>query len=384
MSKWEKVRLGDVATVISGSTPKTNETSYWGGDINWVTPAEIADDTVYIYETQRKITEKAVVEGSMRLIPEGTVLLTSRAPIGKVAIAGTDMYCNQGFKNLLCSDEIHNKYLYWFLKGKNDYLNSLGRGATFKEISKVIVEDIQVPLPTKNDQILIAREFDAVSELIALQKRQLQELNQLIKSVFYEMFGDPITNDRGWEFKSFEQIGTISNGGTPSRSNKSFYNGDINWFSAGELNSRYLIESKEKITTAALESSSAKLFEENSMLIGMYDTAAFKLGILTKKSSCNQACANIAVNKDLVNIEWLYDCCILMRNHFLTNRRGVRQKNLTLGMIKSFLLPVPPLSLQNQYADIVSQIESQKSLVKQSIDETQRLFDSLMSKYFDD
>ena len=261
---------------------------------------------------------------------------------------------------------------------------SVAKGASYPAVSNSDVYGTLIPLPPLDIQKKIARELDTVSELLKLRKQQLEELDQLIKSVFYEMFGDPVTNERGWEVKPFDQIGTLNSGGTPPRSNSSFFNGDINWFSAGELNSRYLHESKEKITISALSSSSAKLFDENSMLIGMYDTAAFKLGILTSKSSSNQACANIAVNKNLVNIEWLYDCCKLMRDFFLSNRRGVRQKNLTLGMIRSFEIPVPPLPIQDKFADIVTQIESQKALIKKAINETQLLFDSLMSKYFDD
>ena len=143
MSSWEWVRLGSVCEVVSGSTPSTTNTALWDGDIKWITPAEIRDDSYFIYDTERHISEKA----GLKLMPAGTVLLSSRAPIGKVAIAGSKMCCNQGFKNLICSDRIHNRYLYFLLKSQTQYLNSLGRGATFKEISKSIVENIEVPLP---------------------------------------------------------------------------------------------------------------------------------------------------------------------------------------------------------------------------------------------
>ena len=109
-------------------------------------------------------------------------MLSSRAPIGKVAIAGVEMYCNQGFKNLICSDRIYNRYLYHFLKGKTDYLNSLGRGATFKEISKSIVEDIEIPLLPLEQQRKIAVVLDKVSDLIAKRRQQLDKLDELVKS----------------------------------------------------------------------------------------------------------------------------------------------------------------------------------------------------------
>ena len=97
------VRLGDVCEVVSGSTPKTTVKEYWDGNFKWITPAELRSDSYIVYDTERHVTELAIKETGLKSFPEGTVLLSSRAPIGKVAIAGCEMYCNQGFKNLICS-----------------------------------------------------------------------------------------------------------------------------------------------------------------------------------------------------------------------------------------------------------------------------------------
>ena len=136
-SKWEYKKLGEVCTVVSGSTPKTQIEDYWNGNHFWITPAEL-DGSTYVTKSDRLLTDLAIEKTNLTLMPAGTVLLSSRAPIGKVAITTVPMYCNQGFKNFICSPAVHNKYLYWFLKGKTDYLNSLGRGATFKEISTLV------------------------------------------------------------------------------------------------------------------------------------------------------------------------------------------------------------------------------------------------------
>ena len=114
-------RLGDICEIVSGSTPKTGIGEFWNGDIKWITPAEINDESFILNDSVRKITELAVSKTGLSPFPKGTVILSSRAPIGKVAIAGCEMYCNQGFKNLICSEKINNKYLYWFLKGKASY-----------------------------------------------------------------------------------------------------------------------------------------------------------------------------------------------------------------------------------------------------------------------
>ena len=183
----KKVRLGDVCTVISGSTPKTSIEEYWNGDVKWITPAELDADSYYIYDSVKHITELGMNKTGLSYMPVGTVILSSRAPIGKTAIAGCELCCNQGFKNLICSDNIFNEYLYHFLRAKTDYLNSLGRGATFKEISKTIVENVRIPLPTINEQKYIAMQLNKVTDVIDKRKKQLKKLDELVKCPIYRL-----------------------------------------------------------------------------------------------------------------------------------------------------------------------------------------------------
>ncbi|MBR2290304.1 MAG: restriction endonuclease subunit S, partial [Clostridia bacterium] len=180
----KRYRLGEICEIVSGSTPKTSIQEYWDGDIKWITPAEITDDSYIITDTVRKITKLGVEKNGLSSFPAGTVILSSRAPIGKVAIAGCDMYCNQGFKNLICSKIINNKYLYWFLKGKKDYLNKLGRGATFKEISKQIVAEIEIELPSLEEQVLVANNLLNIKRVIDLKKKEIDLFDKLIKARF--------------------------------------------------------------------------------------------------------------------------------------------------------------------------------------------------------
>ena len=179
-----RYKLGDICEIVSGSTPKTSVDEFWDGDIKWITPAELNDDSYIITDSVRKITELAVKKTGLTSFPEGTVILSSRAPIGKVAIAGCEMYCNQGFKNLICSEKINSRYLYWFLKGNTDFLNSLGRGATFKEISKQIVANIEINVPDYAKQLEVVEHLEKVSEIIKLRKQELLKLNELIKARF--------------------------------------------------------------------------------------------------------------------------------------------------------------------------------------------------------
>ncbi len=153
--KYPLIPISEIGKVVSGATPKTSIDEYWDGDNLWITPAEISDDTFVVSDTVRKITDEGVKSCAVNLLPIGTVILSSRAPIGKVAIAGAPMYCNQGFKNIIPNGKIDSVYLYELLAMETEYLNSLGRGATFKEISKQIVENIRIKVPP----IEIQRDF---------------------------------------------------------------------------------------------------------------------------------------------------------------------------------------------------------------------------------
>ena len=182
----EKLKLGQLAEIVSGSTPRTNVKEYWDGNILWITPAEIQEDDYYILDTQRKITQLAVEKTNLRILPKGTVLLSSRAPIGKVAICDNEMYCNQGFKNIICSEKLNNRYVYYYLKYNVEYIKSLGRGATFKEISKGIVENLEIPFIDKQKQIEVANKLDKITEIIKIRKEQIKYFEEIIKSQFVQ------------------------------------------------------------------------------------------------------------------------------------------------------------------------------------------------------
>lgn len=132
---------------------------YWDGELKWITPAEIEEESFIISDTVRHITEDGRNSANLTLLPVGSVLFSTRAPIGKVAIAGEEMYCNQGFKNFICKPELNNVFLYYTLRLNKEYLVSLGTGTTFKELSKKIVESIKISVPAKEQQEQFERVF---------------------------------------------------------------------------------------------------------------------------------------------------------------------------------------------------------------------------------
>ena len=148
----KSVSITDVADIVLGTTPNSKIKEYWDGELKWITPAEIEEESFIISDTVRHITEDGRNSANLTLLPVGSVLFSTRAPIGKVAIAGEEMYCNQGFKNFICKPELNNVFLYYTLRLNKEYLVSLGTGTTFKELSKKIVESIKISVPAKEQQ----------------------------------------------------------------------------------------------------------------------------------------------------------------------------------------------------------------------------------------
>lgn len=391
MGKWPMVRLGDVATVVSGSTPKTSVEEYWNGNNCWVTPAELSDDVVVINDTIRKITDLAVKDTGLKPLSIGTVLLSSRAPIGKVAITGRVMYCNQGFKNLVCGERIYNKYLLWFLKGKTEYLNSLGRGATFKEISKEIVEGINIPLPPLNIQKYIANTLDKTQEIIDGHKKQLAELDYLIKVVFYEMFGDPVLNEKGWDVKPLQKCAEIVSGVTKGRDLTGKEVVNVPYLRVANVQDGYIdISDIKTIDVLPEDKVKYKLQRGDILLTEGGDPDKLGRGSVWYEEIPDCIHQNhifrVRVDKDILNPEYVSKLIgsDYGKRYFLKSAKQTTGiATINSKQLKEFLVLCPPLDLQTKFANIVTKIEEQKALVKQAIAESEHLFKSLMSEYFD-
>ena len=243
------------------------------------------------------------------------------------------------------------------------------------------LKQIKIDVPSLSEQEQIVEILDKLQKIIEMRSNELSTLDELIKARFVEMFGDPVYNTNDLPIRNLNELGNWASGGTPSRTVSEYFEGNIDWYSAGELNTLFLEGSVEKITEEAIEKSATKLFKAGSLLIGMYDTAAFKMGILKEDSASNQACACITPN-DEVNIIWLYYELQMMKEYFLSQRRGVRQKNLNLGMIKAFKIPIAERDQQDEFSDFVNQVNKSKVAIQAALNKSQLLFDSLMQKYF--
>lgn len=387
-----KYKLGDICEIVSGSTPKTGIAEYWDGNIKWITPAELSDDTYIINDSVRKITELAVKKTGLSSFPKGTVILSSRAPIGKVAIAGCEMYCNQGFKNLICSDKINSKYLYWFLKGNTAYLNSLGRGATFKEISKEIVSEIEINIPNIAKQEEAVATLEKISEIIALRKKELLALDALIKARFVEMFGDLASPECLWNKRKLIEVcvdkDDIKCGpfGTQLSKDEYMESGIAVW-EIPQINTAFKSRPIHFITSEKAEQLKAYTIISGDIAMSRKGNVGkcaifpdnYPAGII------HSDVLRIRLNSQLVNP--MFMMCQLHFSEAVTRQielvsSGAIMAGVNVTKLKQIYVHVPPIELQNQFADFVRATDKSKVAVQKALDETQLLFDSLMQQYF--
>ncbi len=173
---WDYKKLPEVTEIVLGSTPSTKNPEYWDGELKWITPAELTDTSFYVYETEKHITERGAKDTGLKICPAETVLFSTRAPIGKTAIAGVDMYCNQGFKNFVCGPRIRPVFLYYLLTLEKDYFEGLGTGTTFKELSRARLEKVSISVPPVKNQM-------AFENLYRQSDKSKFELNESIKEL---------------------------------------------------------------------------------------------------------------------------------------------------------------------------------------------------------
>ena len=374
-------KLGEVCTIVSGSTPKTSVTSYWDGNIKWITPAELNEDTFYIMDSVRHITEEGKEKTGLSYLPTGTVILSSRAPIGKTAIAGCEMCCNQGFKNLICSDAIYNEYLYFFLKSKTDYLNSLGRGATFKEISKSIVENIEIPLPEVNQQKEIAEKFKKLEQLISLRKQQLAKLDELVKARFVEMFGER-SSIRPQKLKEVTRRVKVGFVGTCEK----YYtdNTGVPMLRTTNITSHGIdLKDLKYVTRTFHEKNLKSQVHKGDLLIARHGS----------NGQANVYCGDEAQCLNAIIIEPDHNITnpIFLEN--LINSRSVKrqiekelvgstQHVLNTTTLANVEVKIPAIKEQQVFAAFVERVNKQKQTVQQSLEKLELMKKALMQDYF--
>lgn len=280
-----------------------------------------------------------------------------------------------GVKILSPIPSLFPKFFYYSLKSLR--LPSLGYSRHYK-----LLKEQRIPVPPLAEQKQIVEELDLLSGIIEKQKQQLKEFDTLAQSIFYYMFGDPVSNEKGWEVKPLGEIGETGSGGTPYKDINEFWdNGHIPWIGSNMCQNTFIYKTDGKyITELGLEKSSAKLLPVNTVLIALVGATIGKVGILKRESSTNQNIAFVRPNKNFNSIFLFYE--IMNLYSLFQNIGDGKFKMANLKFIRNLPIILPPLALQNLFASKIEAIEKQKEAITKSIEETQKLFDYTMDKYF--
>jgi len=204
MQQATNIRLGDICTFMNGGTPSKSVPRYFAGNIPWITGADILDSVVK--SARSFITEEGIANSATNRVPAGTVLLVTRTSVGKVAIAGIELCYSQDITALKPDlSKVTVDYLVQFLRTQEAYFKRRSRGATIKGVTKAVLENLEIPLPPIAEQKRIAAILDKAEELRGLRRMALGELDAIVQSIFLEMFGDPVTNLKGWKSKNLDE-----------------------------------------------------------------------------------------------------------------------------------------------------------------------------------
>ncbi len=386
--KWPTIRLDECARIVSGATPSTGTPAYWDGSINWATPKDLSDlKGTYIAETPRKITEAGLASCAAEVLPAGSILFSSRAPIGHVAINTVPMATNQGFKSFIPDPKrIHTNYLYWWLKANRRYLESLGNGATFKEVSKAVVSRVEIPFPPLDEQQRIAAILDHSDALRQKRRETMRKLRELRTSLFLTFFGDPSINPKDWPIKTIGSLADSTQYGTSAKAGETgelpiLRMGNITY--SGEMDFsdlKYITLSQKELEKYTVRDGDILFNRTNSPeLVGK--TAIFR-------GSEPYAFAGYLVRlRPNQEADPEYISAFLNSSYGKATLQGmcksiIGMANINAKELCSIRIPVPPLALQQQFARRISELSAFSLLHHAHLQQLDALFASLQHRAF--
>lgn len=346
--EWIETKIQNVATVIGGGTPSTDEPKYWGNEINWFTPSEIGK-TKYVTISNRKISQDGLKNSSAKLLPKGTILLSSRATVGEASILLNEASTNQGFQSLIVNENNCNEFIYYLkYKYKREMLIK-SFGSTFLEISKSNVENIKIKIPSKEEQFMIANFLSLLDKKIELQSKKIEDLKLFKKGLHDKLFNEVTGN-----VYLLSDIAIFENG--KGHENIVDENGKYIL-----INSKFI--STEGNVTKKCSEQLTPLFK-NDITMVMSDLpngkALAKCYYIDEnnKYSLNQRICKIKIKDDsIINSKYLF--YLLDRNpYYLRFDDGVNQTNLKKDDILSLNLVLPSIKDQERNSKTLTIIDN--------------------------
>ena len=361
---WEYKKLGEVCKTSSGGTPsKSHKEYYEGGSIPWLRSGEVAQGL--IYDTELCITEIGLEKSSAKIFPIDTVVIAMYgATVGQVGILKCEMSTNQAVCGIFPNSKLYPLFLLYCLKSKKTLFLKEAVGGAQPNISQNLIKNTVIPIPPLAEQERIVAELDLLSSIIDKKKAQLKELDQLAQSIFYTMFGDPITNEKGWKVKKLGEV-CLLKAGKAIRAAELKEKADNTFPCYGGNGIRGYIN---------------KVSHKNDLpIIGRQGALC---GNVNYAKAPFYATEHAVVVTPLIemNIKWFYNELKLLQLEQYAH--GVAQPGIAVSDLSPISFPIPPLPLQQEFASKIEAIERQKSLIQQSIVETQTLFDSRMEHWF--
>jgi len=318
------------------------------------------------------------------IINNGDILIGMDGDFNRARWKGGRALLNQRVCKIKADESnLCDNYLYHFLPKALDSINEKTHAVTVKHLSVKGIRDITIPLPPLTEQKRIAAILDKADAISHKCQQAINLANDFLRSVFLDMFGDPVTNPKGWEITNIGSLCNVSSGSTPSRQRDDYYKGSIPWVKTTEVDGYTIMDTEEHISEEALQESSCRLNEIGSILIAMYGQGKTrgKVGLLGIKAATNQACAVLSPSQK-INMHYLYGFLSLSYENLRRLGQGGGQPNLNAGIIKAFSVPLPPRNLQDEFATIYEKIKSLQKEKETAQQQKNILLSSLSKKVF--
>ena len=385
---WEYKKLGEVCETSSGGTPSKTYTEYYeNGTIPWLRSGEVSQG--YIYDAEIYISELGLNKSSAKIFPKGTVLIAMYgATVGEVGILCNPMCTNQAICGVLPNDLYNSEFLRYVLLSHKDKYLSLAIGGAQPNISQQIIKNTLIPLIDKSTQLSIVAELDKINELIQLKKQQLKDYDQLAQSIFYEMFGDPVENEKGWEVKKLGEVCEVT-------SSKRIFADDYVEKGIPFYRSKEVIEKSKNLPISVELFITEEKYNNINKSYGVPQiddiliTAVGTIGKIWKVNTIEPFYFKdgniIWIRKyNEINSTYFKDSLYYLIDEFKkVNANGAAYNALTIIKLKQMQVPLPPLPLQQQFAARIEAIERQKQQVSETIKDLETLLASRMQYWFD-
>lgn len=390
--EFKYYKINDIGEVVSGGTPSTSKNEYWYGDIGWITPKDLSSyDDIYISRGERNISSEGLNNSSAKLVPKNTVLMTSRAPIGYIAIANNELSTNQGFKSLICNEKIcHYKYFYYWLKLNIKYIINNSNGSTFKEISGGTFKNLELSLPSLNEQKAISSVLWTIDEKISVLKRINKNLEESIKNIFKHYFIDFIPfKDKGYPegWLSLNLGDVVSDANTGADAIKKApivdYDTGIKCVRVGDMtNSRRIDE--WGFANVNEENFDKYQLKKEDIIVTRTATLGLNYFITEDLDAVyNNGLIRIKINKNKALPLFIYYYLNTSDyNHYIDCIEGESstRPNMKINYLLKYPIICPPLKIQKEFIDLIDSLFWMKENIFYQIVELTRLRDTLLPK----